>query len=88
MRALVRTMGGNWRNLSRCLNYDPNLWHSTNRADIEQAKSLCGGCPVRQQCLDWALDTKQPDGVWGGLDERERRLGGAPRIARVCGGCG
>lgn len=37
------------------------------------AKRICGICPVRAECLEWALETGQYTGVWGGLSERERR---------------
>lgn len=40
---------------------------------IEAAKRICRACGVRSQCLDWALDTRQDSGVWGGLSEDERR---------------
>jgi hypothetical protein len=36
---------------------------------------ICAGCPVRQQCLAFALDTRQNHGVWGGMSEEERRPG-------------
>jgi WhiB family redox-sensing transcriptional regulator len=39
----------------------------------EEAKAVCAGCPVRPDCLAFALDTEQNDGVWGGLSETERR---------------
>ncbi|GAA4888653.1 hypothetical protein GCM10023237_02480 [Streptomyces coeruleoprunus] len=39
----------------------------------EEAKRVCGRCPVRDQCLRWALDTGQDHGVWGGTGEDERR---------------
>ncbi len=38
-----------------------------------KAKAVCAQCPVRAECLDWALTTQEPYGVWGGLSERERR---------------
>lgn len=38
------------------------------------AKSICRGCPVTTQCLDYALRTREPHGVWGGLNELERRF--------------
>ncbi len=37
------------------------------------AKSVCRGCPVKEACLDYALRTHEPHGVWGGLNEFERR---------------
>ena len=36
------------------------------------AKALCDVCPVRQDCLDWAQETKQLYGIWGGLNTEER----------------
>ena len=44
------------------------------RAERElAAKSICAGCPVRQPCLDYALSIDEPLGIWGGLNEYERR---------------
>ncbi len=39
----------------------------------EEAKRICHRCPVRSECLRWALDTGQDHGIWGGADEAERR---------------
>lgn len=39
----------------------------------EAAKRVCAGCPVRTACLEHALRTREPYGVWGGLTEEERR---------------
>ena len=36
------------------------------------AKAICAGCPVMRQCRDYALATREPYGVWGGLSEHER----------------
>jgi WhiB family transcriptional regulator, redox-sensing transcriptional regulator len=38
------------------------------------AKAVCGGCPVRVECLAWALASDEQLGVWGGMSERERQL--------------
>ncbi|MGH8904915.1 MAG: WhiB family transcriptional regulator [Egibacteraceae bacterium] len=40
---------------------------------IAAAKAICAACPVRVHCLDYALETGQQDGIWGGLSEAERR---------------
>ena len=40
---------------------------------ITEAKAICAGCPVREECLDYALRTTQRFGIWGGVTERQRR---------------
>lgn len=45
---------------------DPDLWFAEHPADLERAKALCAGCPVRRACLTDALDRAEPWGVWGG----------------------
>lgn len=45
---------------------DPDLWFAENPGDLEQAKALCGDCPLRRECLAEALDRAEPWGVWGG----------------------
>ncbi|MCW1958719.1 MAG: WhiB family transcriptional regulator, partial [Mycobacterium sp.] len=45
-----------------CQGGDPDLWFAEDPADLEQAKTLCGACPVRRQCLSAALDRAEP---WG-----------------------
>lgn len=37
------------------------------------AKAICDSCPVRDACLDYALDIREQHGIWGGLSETERR---------------
>lgn len=49
-----------------CRQADPDLWFADTPGELEQAKSLCGACPVRLDCLAAALDRKEPWGVWGG----------------------
>jgi len=46
-----------------------------------QARRVCGGCFVRQQCLDYALTSGEHRGIWGGLNEFERRRLGRRRRA-------
>jgi len=38
-----------------------------------RAKAMCLSCPVRQPCLEYALRIREPHGIWGGLNESERR---------------
>lgn len=62
-----------WRLDARCLGTDPELFFPTGGTHIgAEARALCNVCPVRQQCLDYALANKEEHGVWGGLSGRER----------------
>ncbi len=68
----------NWRERAACRDEDPDLFFpigATGPAlvQIEDAKAVCRGCPVRDECLRWALENGQDTGVWGGLGEAERR---------------
>ena len=49
-----------------CHAADPDLWFAEEPAELEQAKTLCAGCPVRRECLAAALRRAEPWGVWGG----------------------
>jgi WhiB family redox-sensing transcriptional regulator len=49
-------------------------------ADTTVARAVCAGCEVREPCLAYALAARIPDGMFGGLDGRERaRLPRPPR---------
>jgi len=39
----------------------------------QRANAICATCPVRRPCLEYALDIKEPHGIWGGRNESERR---------------
>jgi WhiB family redox-sensing transcriptional regulator len=63
-----------------CKDADPELFFAPDqervadwRARIAKAKGICAGCPARDACLAYALDTGQDYGIWGGADEDERR---------------
>jgi WhiB family redox-sensing transcriptional regulator len=49
-----------------CRKFDPDLWFSESPAELELAKSLCGDCPLRVECLAGAIERAEPWGVWGG----------------------
>jgi len=68
----------NWRDAAACLDEDPELFFpigstGPSLVQIDEAKAVCGGCPVQAACLEWALQAGVDDGVWGGLDEDELR---------------
>lgn len=67
-----------WRNRSACLDEDPELFFPVGTTgpaleQTERAKSVCRSCSVINECLEWALESNQDAGVWGGLNEDERR---------------
>ena len=75
-----------WRDDALCRDTDPELFFpvgTTGNAlvQIDNAKEVCGECPSSQGCLDFALDTNQDSGVWGGLTEEERRVIRRKRVA-------
>lgn len=59
-----------------CRGTDPNLWFPprTGTVDVAKAKTICAGCPARSPCLEYALEHREKQGVWGGLSEKQRRL--------------
>lgn len=64
----------NWREGAYCLGIDPNVFFAKTELEQQEiAAKFCGHCTVRQFCLDYALTTRQDDGVWGGTTEIERR---------------
>lgn len=70
LRALAR---GGWQERGTCRQTDPELWFAdTSRRTKARAASICGSCPVRRQCLSWAVVFDEEYGVWGGLDAAER----------------
>ncbi|MCA1834526.1 MAG: WhiB family transcriptional regulator [Actinomycetota bacterium] len=70
-----------WQFRGACRGEDPALFfapsHIEHKEERERregkAKEICGRCPVRGDCLDYALKIREPYGVWGGLNEVERR---------------
>lgn len=49
-----------------CRVNNPELWFAESPSDVEFAKTLCTGCPVRDLCLTGAQERREPWGVWGG----------------------
>lgn len=62
-----------WRASAPCKDEPDAMYPSSHPAEIEYAKAFCRPCPVIDRCRAWALDTRELLGVWGGLDEEERR---------------
>lgn len=67
-----------WQDDAACRDTDPDLFFPVGTTglavdQIASAKAVCTTCPVRRECLEFALFTNQDSGVWGGTSEDERR---------------
>ncbi|MCU1493920.1 MAG: Transcription factor WhiB [Acidimicrobiaceae bacterium] len=52
----------------------PHVERKEERHERENAaKAICDSCPVRRPCLDYAIRIREPHGIWGGLNEMERK---------------
>lgn len=68
-----------WRELGSCRKLDTTMFFpigQTGEAEVKiaRAKRVCLTCPVRQECLEFAVTTNQEYGIWGGCSEEERRV--------------
>lgn len=62
-----------WQYSASCAQTDPEAFYPDRGGSTRSAKRICMRCPVRIQCLDFALAHDERFGVWGGKSERERR---------------
>jgi WhiB family redox-sensing transcriptional regulator len=68
-----------WWSRAACRSADPELFFPVSASgpalgQAQRAKAVCAGCPVRADCLSYALAAGSLQGVWGGMTEDERRL--------------
>ena len=63
-----------WEDQARCLKYDPELFFTPRGKAERRAKQVCAPCPVKAECLAYALQTRVEFGVWGGTTGKERRM--------------
>lgn len=56
----------------RCADEDPNVFFEADVRNTREAIAICQYCPVREACLEFALDTDQGWGVWGGTTPDQR----------------
>ena len=62
-----------WQERARCRQHDPEVFFPEKGGSSREAKRICADCPVRIECLNYALRRDERYGVWGGMSERERR---------------
>jgi WhiB family transcriptional regulator, redox-sensing transcriptional regulator len=76
---LARWNDATWRDDAACAGMDTRIFFPIGETgpaarQVTLAKAACAACPVRDECLEFAIATIQNDGVWGGTTEDERRL--------------
>jgi WhiB family redox-sensing transcriptional regulator len=70
-----------WQSAAACRGPQSQAFFPPSRAERKEeklarearAKSICAECRVRGDCLDYAIRIKEPHGIWGGLNEAERK---------------
>jgi WhiB family redox-sensing transcriptional regulator len=62
-----------WMARGICRDHPPEVFFPSDGVGVEVAKRLCATCPVKSECLDYALEHRVDHGVWGGTSERQRR---------------
>lgn len=73
-RLIEGTIQQDWTDHAACVGADPGVWFPGKGAHSDrEAKRICGACPVRRDCLEHALENSEQFGIWGGLNEKERR---------------
>lgn len=70
---LFDTIEDQWQERALCAQTDPEAFFPEKGGSTREAKRICLGCEVRDECLDYALANDERFGIWGGLSERERR---------------
>jgi WhiB family redox-sensing transcriptional regulator len=77
----VTPLDRSWQPVALCRENHSQLYFPPSTAERKdeqerrevRAKSICQVCPVKRPCLDYAVEIKEPYGIWGGLTEAERR---------------
>lgn len=62
-----------WMDHALCQDVDPGVFFPERGQPTAPAKRICAACPVRAECLSYAVDRYMTHGIWGGTSERERR---------------
>ncbi len=73
IQALIGELEPGWQLRANCMGVDPELFFPERGSSTREAKEVCRGCVVREDCLDFAIANGEKFGIWGGMSERERR---------------
>jgi WhiB family redox-sensing transcriptional regulator len=84
MPGLAEARLGNWTEHAICTQTDPEIFFPPKGNPGKQAKAICAHCPVRAECLAYAITADEKFGIWGGLNRTERqRISAKPRHANA-----
>jgi len=70
-----------WMDDAICQQTDPEAFFPEKGGSTGDARRICRGCDVREECLEYALENDERFGIWGGMSERQRRPMRAARKA-------
>jgi WhiB family transcriptional regulator, redox-sensing transcriptional regulator len=70
MNAVLET---DWMAEGNCASRPPSVFFPSDGVGVDTARRICADCPVKDTCLEYALENRIDHGVWGGTSERERR---------------
>ncbi len=73
LSGLFDAVDQDWQEQALCAQTDPEAFFPEKGGSTRDAKRICRACPVRDECLEFALEHDERFGIWGGLSERERR---------------
>jgi WhiB family redox-sensing transcriptional regulator len=73
IEALIGGTDKTWQSRANCMGVDPELFFPERGSSTREAKEVCRGCVVREDCLEFAISNGEKFGIWGGMSERERR---------------
>lgn len=62
-----------WQTMAACRGMNPDLFFPERGTSQVEAKAVCMSCPVSRECLDFAMESGEHTGIWGGTSERKRR---------------
>jgi WhiB family transcriptional regulator, redox-sensing transcriptional regulator len=68
------TLSTDWMVEGRCREVPTGTMFPHDSTGVSIARKVCGPCPCREQCLEYALSNRIGHGIWGGRSERERNL--------------
>lgn len=66
-------MSMSWQKRAACAGLETEIFYPATDEEADVAKAICAECPVREACLEFALASREKEGIWGGCTERERR---------------